>query len=79
MPVYHQIFGTPVSPDLIDLVMEVLEQNVLRTLMFKPAFYFRYVDDILFTVIRDVLIKNHRSHKNVDIYLGVNVSQQWLS
>lgn len=52
--IYHQIFGTPmgspVSPVIADLVMEVLEQNVLRTLMFKPAFYFRYVDDILFTV-----------------------------
>lgn len=47
--IYEQIFGSPmgspVSPVLADLVMEMLEDEVLKKLNFRLPFYSRYVDD----------------------------------
>ena len=48
---YHQIFGSamgnPISPILANIVMEDLEIDSINKLNFKPAFYFRYVDEII--------------------------------
>lgn len=72
--------GSPVSPVLADLVMEVLEQNVLRTLMFKPAFYFRYVDDILFTVpaqhLNETLTRFNNFNKHIKFTVEVEKENQ---
>ena len=51
---YKQNFGTPMgsplSPTIADLVMQDLESDVLETIDFPVAFYYRYVDDILTAV-----------------------------
>ena len=48
---YQQIFGSPMgspgSLSFADLVMEKLEETVIKKLPFKLPFYFRYVDDII--------------------------------
>lgn len=48
---YKQIFGSPMgspgSPCFADLVMEILEEEVIKNLPWKLPFFFRYVDDIL--------------------------------
>jgi len=52
---YKQNFGTPMgsplSPVIADLVMQDLENEVLETIDFPVAFYYRYVDDILTAVL----------------------------
>lgn len=49
--IYEQIFGSPmgspVSPVLADLVMEMLEENTIRKLKFRLPFYSRFVDDCM--------------------------------
>ena len=54
---YTQIFGTPMGSSIsglfADLVMEDLETECLRKLSFAPAFYFRYVDDVITCVPHD--------------------------
>lgn len=42
--------GSPMSPVLADLVMELLEESALNKPLYRIPFYFRYVDDILLTV-----------------------------
>ena len=48
---YRQIFGSamgnPISPILVDIIMQDLENDALHKLEFQVPFYFRYVDDIL--------------------------------
>lgn len=54
---YSQIFGTamgsPISATIANLVMEELENAVLKKLNYKPIFYKRYVDDCLICIPRD--------------------------
>ena len=56
---YHQIFGSamgnPISPILSDIVMEDLEIDSISKLNFKPAFYFRYVDDIILCIPKNMI------------------------
>jgi len=51
---YKQNFGTPMdsplSPVIADIVMQNLENSVLRTTDFHFPIYYRYVDDILMAV-----------------------------
>ncbi len=55
--IYQQIFGSPMgspgSPCFADLVMEALEEEVIKKLPFKLPFYFRYVDDIITAIPKD--------------------------
>jgi len=52
--VYKQIFGTPMGSSLslvvADLILQRLESSILGNLMYKPTFYYRYVDDIALSV-----------------------------
>jgi len=54
--VYKQTFGvpmgSPLSPIVADLVLQDLETHSLRSLPFKPDFYFRYVDDIILSTTK---------------------------
>lgn len=47
--IYHQIFGTPmgspVSPVVADLVMEMIEDEIMKKSTIRTPFYYRYVDD----------------------------------
>lgn len=42
--------GSPLSPIVADIVLQDIETKALNILRFKPTFYLRYVDDILFAV-----------------------------
>ncbi|XP_037034378.1 uncharacterized protein LOC119073176 [Bradysia coprophila] len=54
---YRQVFGSPMespaSPVFADLVLEILEDDVIKKLPFKLLFYWRYVDDIITGVPAD--------------------------
>ena len=55
------MIGNPISPILVDIVMQDLENEALSKLGFSVPFYFRYVDDILI-----FLPKQHIDHtKNI--------------
>ncbi|XP_037034404.1 uncharacterized protein LOC119073200 [Bradysia coprophila] len=51
---YKQIFGSPMgspaSPVFADLILEILEDEVIRKLGYKLPFFYRFVDDILTAV-----------------------------
>jgi len=51
---YKQKFGTPMgsplSPVIVDIVMQDLEKRVLETFNFDIPFYFRYVDNLVMAV-----------------------------
>ena len=57
---YQQVFctlmGSPISPMLADLVLQVLEEVVFKKLSFKIHAYYRYVDDT-FSIIPKNMIK----------------------
>lgn len=38
--------GSPVAPQLADLVLEILQDEIIRKLKFRLPFFFRFVDDI---------------------------------
>lgn len=42
--------GSPVAPHLADLVLEILQDEVIRKLGFNLPFFYRYVDDIITAV-----------------------------
>lgn len=54
---YQQIFGAPMgspsSPVFADLILEILEEAVIKKLGFRLPFFWRYVDDVLTAVPED--------------------------
>lgn len=82
--IYQQIFGSPmgapISPVLANLMMEHLERNVLKTLKFKPAFYYRYVDDIIFTIpeaqIQNTLNRFNNFNSNIQFTMEMEVDRK---
>ena len=63
---YKQIFGSavgsPVSPILVDIVMQDFENEALSKLGFSVPFYFRYVDDIL------ICLSNQHINHTINIF-----------
>jgi len=51
---YKQTFGTPMGfplfPVVADLMLQKLKSIILNNLIYKPIFYYRYVDDIALSV-----------------------------
>ena len=45
--------GSPISGLFVELVLEDLETNCLRNLLFSPLFFYRYVDDIITCIAHD--------------------------
>ncbi|KAG5342011.1 SETMR methyltransferase, partial [Acromyrmex heyeri] len=56
---YKQIFGTamdsPLSPIMVNIVMQDLEEIAINKLLAQPLFYFRYVDDIILAFPSDTI------------------------
>ena len=56
---FQQIFGSamgsPVSPILCDLVLQKLENDCINKLCFDVPFYYRYVDDIILCVPKNLI------------------------
>ncbi|XP_037028790.1 uncharacterized protein LOC119069023 [Bradysia coprophila] len=44
--IYGSPMGSPVSPHLADLVLEILQEKVISKLSFHLPYFYRYVDDI---------------------------------
>jgi len=42
--------GSPLSPVITDIVMQDLEESVLRNFKFTMLFYYRYLDDLVMAV-----------------------------
>lgn len=57
---YRQTFGTPMgsplSPILADIVLQNIEENALKYLDFHIPLYYRYVDDILLSLLTKLTI-----------------------
>ncbi|XP_071638462.1 uncharacterized protein [Temnothorax longispinosus] len=57
--VYKQNFGSPMgsplSPDLADLVLQDIETRAMRMFNFHIPFFFRYVDDIAMAIPNDTV------------------------
>ena len=64
---YKQIHGTamgsPVSVVVANLVMEDLEDRALRTFLYTPQLYFRFVDDTI-AALKSNLINDFHAHLN---------------
>jgi len=45
--------GSPLSPIIVDIVMQDLEEIAIQKLSANLLFYFRYVDDIILTTPLD--------------------------
>ena len=58
--IYQQIFGcpmgSPLSPVLACMVMEVIEQNAIETFFKPPSIWVRYVDDVYSIVETDQIV-----------------------
>lgn len=74
---YKQIFGSPMgspsSPVFADLILEILQEEVIRKLGFNLPFFIRYVDDILTAVPVDKVnhIKSFFNSYNAHIQFTV--------
>ena len=75
---YHQIFGSamgnPISPILSDIVMEDLEIDSISKLNFKPAFYFRYVDDIILYIPKNMIDHSVNTFNSYDENLQFTIA-----
>ncbi|XP_067216467.1 uncharacterized protein [Linepithema humile] len=80
--IYKQIFGTPMgsplSPIIAEFMLQDLENSAIERLPYKLPFYFRYVDDILFTApenhLDEVLETFNSMHSRLQFTLekGIN-------
>ena len=61
--------GKPISPILADIVMPDLESYALRKLCFDSIFYFRYVDDILLCVPKNLINYTREIFNSYDEHL----------
>ena len=52
--------GSAISPIIADIIMDDIETEALSLLDFMPAFYFRFVDDIISCIYKDKI--NHMVH-----------------
>lgn len=56
---YQQIYGvpmgSPISGTIANIVMEKIEEDILKSLHFQPLFYKRYVDDIIMCIPKHLI------------------------
>ena len=77
---YHQIFGTPMGspilPMLADLVLQDLEEVVLKKLSFKIHSYYKYVDTCLIipnNKIKDTIENFNSYHPRLKFTFGLEI------
>jgi len=67
--------GSLLSPIIVDLVSQLLEIQTLNKLNFKPAFYFRYVDNIVlvapFSSLNDLLDQFNSFHPRLKFIIEI--------
>ena len=52
--------GSPISPVLADLVMELIEETAITTALHPPKWWFRYVDDNHACLKKDQVDASHQ-------------------
>lgn len=77
---YRQIFGSPMgspaSPVFADLVLEILEEMVIKKLGFKLPFFYRYVDDILTAVPMNKVDEIKKAFNSYNEHLQFTVEEE---
>ncbi|XP_037052022.1 uncharacterized protein LOC119085679 [Bradysia coprophila] len=77
---YRQVFGSPMgspaSPVFADLVMEILEDDVIRKLKFKLPFYWRFVDDIITAVPADKVNETKAEFNRYNEHIQFTVEEE---
>lgn len=77
---YRQIFGSPMgspaSPVFADLVLEILEETVIKKLGFKLPFFYRYVDDILTAIPMDKTNEMMATFNNYNKHLQFTIEEE---
>lgn len=77
---YKQIFGSPMgspaSPVFADIILEILEEEVIKKLGFKLPFYYRYVDDILTAVPADKILETRLAFCNYNPNIQFTVEEE---
>ena len=79
--IYEQIFGSPMgspmSPVIADLVMEILEEESIKKLKFRLPFFSRFVDDITTACPADKAeeLKNVFNKYSKDIQFTIEVEK----
>jgi len=72
---YRAPMGSPLSPINADLVLQLLEIQTLNKLNFKPAFYFKYVDDIVliapYSSLNDLLDQFNSYHPRLKFTIEI--------
>ena len=58
--------GSPISPVLADLVMEVIEETAITTALHPPKWWFRYVDDSHACLKKDQVDAFHRHLNSIN-------------
>jgi len=58
--------GSPISPVLADLVMEVIEEKVITTALHPPKWWFRYVDGSHACLKKDQVDAFHKHMNSVN-------------
>ena len=58
--------GSPISPDLADLVMEEIEETAIPTFRHPPKWWFRYVDDSHSCLRKDQVDQFHKHLNSIN-------------
>ena len=58
--------GSPVSPVVVDLCMEAIEEMAINTTPVPPTVWKRYVDDSFCTIKRNAVDSFHNSPNGID-------------
>lgn len=56
---YSTLMGSPLSPIIVDIVMQDLEKEILNSLDLNLSFYYRYVDIIILAAPKNKIINLH--------------------
>ena len=73
--IFGSAMGNPISPILVDIVMQDLENDALHKLEFQVPFYFRYVNDILLCVPKQQIAYTQKIFNSYSNYLQITIEK----